>query len=176
MAEIDRGKNEMREQVEKRTGSELIRELIKAIPVTEKEALEIRLSQCNRKNLCEAVMTIRTANASKKSLNSASIVPMTVHQMLGIEDLIDKAYAKTSDDELGPLPRQKSTSEEVHEEKTNSTQNIDTSQLMMRLLIEMQEDRKRDKERREIDLQQQREQRERFTTREGTKRERSRNA
>jgi len=52
--------DELRKLVEKRTGSELIKELVTAIPYADKELLRSRLSILDVQGLIDAVVAIRT--------------------------------------------------------------------------------------------------------------------
>ena len=157
----------LKESVRKRKASELIKELLNVIPISEKESLRNKISTIDVETLADAVVQIRVANGCKKPMTSAGVVPSDVYTLLDLDD------PQTSRQQLGPEGDIGHTDEdiistEIDQQATNvaradrdvlrvsesgQTPTGDVSQMMMFLMTQMREDRQREIERREEEKQ-----------------------
>lgn len=159
MAEPNEG---LREIVERRSGTELIKELVKAIPLSDKEDLESMLSKLDIDKLIDAVAEIRRANYTRKPITAVSLVPSGVYNILGLCEVQGVAATVTTQNADMPSEIIQGASGGVHENsvrytsKTDANMPTDISQMMLVMMAQMQKDSQRMAER-QMDLEKRRE-------------------
>lgn len=150
MSVSDHSIDKLKETIDKKTGSELIRELTKAIPSNDVHALELKLSKSDRDTLSRAVVELRLANDTTKAIASVGVVPRLVYQILGIENTDDLGAVAAA---IGGKSSETDTSKDnafsfdshensnplgINSEPVPNFENMDMSKMVMTMFLNMQ--------------------------------------
>ena len=153
---------EIKDAVESKSSAELTRELIKSLTTDNQKSLEAHLLARDRKVLVDAVCLLRTAHGSKRALSVPSTAPAIVYTVLGLKLPEASAAIQGSKAEETGKVRSSSVTDSVPttDKSSSGKESIptnDVTQMMMLMMTQMMEDRKKDTERQREEAARQRE-------------------